>query len=304
MFSRRDACLSDVLFGGLFSIANVTRWINPGYRNPAMLKRISYPTLLIAWLAAIALCLLSVCFPGNVQAQSNYLPLPDRNHPLMRDDFPPGEISLIQLNRKPELRDVWQAVEIRGPKGMRINMADAGQFAPDLPRAARVAVMIGSVYRMRLTGIPNEPELELFPTLEVIDRTHPPAEREHRFPIPVEIDDEDLADAARGELVIRVIYLEDNQNAEPVDTANQPQRVLDLQPHQDALRIADQLGRPVAILRIGSRVPNVSEGQDWDNFLYGCPAWTTLKVIPTKQQLIDEGRWPVTANSGSISDRR
>ncbi len=79
---------------------------------------------------------------------------------------------------------------------------------------------------------------------------------------------------------------------------------MDLQPTQDALRTADRLGRPVAILRIGSRVPNVSEGQDWDNFLYGCPAWTALKPIPTKQMLIDQGRVPMSANSGSISDRR
>ncbi len=269
-----------------------------------MFKRISFPTLMIAWLAMIALCVLAVCFSGSAQAQSIYKPLPERNHPLFRDDFPPGQIGAIQLQRKPELRGLWQAVEIRGPKGMRVNMADAGQFASELPETARIAVMIGSVYRMRITGIANEPEMELFPTLEVIDRTHPPAEREHRFPIPIEIDEDDLADAAKGELVMRVIYLEDNQNAQPVDTAGQPQRVLDLKPHQDALRMADQLGRPVAILRIGSRVPNVTEGQDWSAFLYGCPAWTTLKVIPNKQQLIDEGKWPITANSGSISDRR
>ena len=272
-----------------------------------MLKRITFPTLLIAWLSTIALCVLAVCFSGTAQAQSLYKPLPNRSHSLMRDDFPPGEIGAIQLSRKPELRGLWQAVEIRGPKGMRINMADTGQFAPELLEPARIAVMIGSVYRMRITGIANEPEMELFPTLEVIDRTHPPAEREHRFPIPIEIDEDDLADAARGELVMRVIYLEDNQIAEPVDTAGKPQRVLDLQSHQDALRMADQLGRPLAILRIGSRVPSITEGQDWSAFLYGCPAWTTIKAILTKKQLMDEGKWPVTANSGnsgSISDRR
>ena len=266
--------------------------------------RISFPTLVVAWVALVALCLVAACMTQTAEAQSIYKPLPTQNHSLMRDHFPPGEIGAIQLARKPELRGLWQAVEIRGPKGMRVNMADAGQFAADLPKPARVAVMIGSVYRIRLTGIPNEPELELFPTLEIIDRTHPPAEREHRFPIPIEIDEDDLESAARGELVMRVIYLEDNQVAEPVDTAGKPQRVLDLQPHQDALKTADELGRPVAILRIGSRVPNVTEGQDWDAFLYGCPAWTSIKEIPTKQQLIEQGKWPVSANSGSLTDRR
>lgn len=269
-----------------------------------MLKRISFPTLLVAWITMVTLCLIATFITGSAHAQSQYTALPSQNHALLRDDFPPGEVGMIQLQRKPELRGLWQAVEIRGPKGMRVNMADAGQFAADLPEPARVAVMIGPVYRIRITGIPNEPEVELFPTLEIIDRTHPPAEREHRFPIPIEIDEDDLVDAANGEMVMRVIYLEDNQIAEPVNTAGQPQRVLDLKPHQDALRMADQLGRPVAILRIGSRVPNVTEGQDWDNFLYGCPAWAILKEIPTKQKLINEGKWPVITNSGSISDRR
>jgi hypothetical protein len=269
-----------------------------------MLHRISFPTLLLVWLTATVLCFLAICTSSNVRAQSLYSPLPKNNHPLLRDDMPPGAIGAIQLERKPELRGLWQAVEIRGPKGMRVNMADVDGFAKDLDEPARVAVLIGSVYRMRITGVPNEPDVELFPTLEVIDRTHPPAEREHRFPIPVELDEDDLLDAARGELVVRVIYVEDNQIAEPVDTAGQPQRVLDIKNHQDALRTADQFGRPVAILRIGSRVPNISNGQDAQAFLYGSPAWTVLKSIPTKQQLIDEGKWPVTANSGSISDRR
>ncbi len=62
-------------------------------------------------------------------------------------------------------------------------------------------------------------------------------------------------------MVMKVIYLEDNQIADPVDTSGNPQRVLDLRPSQDALQTADRLGRPVAILRIGSRVPNVSEAK-------------------------------------------
>jgi hypothetical protein len=164
--------------------------------------------------------------------------------------------------------------------------------------------MIGHVYRMQLTGIPFHDDLALYPTLEVIDRTHPPPEREHRFPIPIELDENDLADAADGHMVMRVIYLEDNEIAEPIHTADRPQRVMDVSAEQDALQTADRFGRPVAILRIGSRVPNVSAGQDWDNFLYGCPAWTKLKSIPTKKSLMEQGSVPLDARSGSISDRR
>ncbi len=267
-----------------------------------MIKRVPLKTLLVARLAAIAICMMGP-FVAQANAQGSYAKLPTNNHPLLRDSMGPGEIGAIQLLRKPQLRGVWQAIEIKGPKGLRVSMADAGQFTDDLAEA-RLAVMIGQVYRMRLTGLPLEEEVALYPTLEVIDRTHPPAEREHRFPIPIELDEDDLIDAARGEMVLKVIYLEDNEIAEPVNTAGQPQRVLDIPSTQDALRTADQMGRPVAILRIGSRVPNVTEGQDWDNFLFGCPAWVTLKQVPNQQNLTEQGQWPSSANRGSISDIR
>jgi hypothetical protein len=269
-----------------------------------MLQRVSFPALILGWLAVIAICIAAALINPAAHGQSPRTPLPNTAEALLHDDMPPGVIGSIQLQHKPHLRGVWQAIEIRAPQGVQVNFAEGGQFAPDIPSPARVAVLVGPVYRLRLTGIPGDQDVELFPTIEVIDRTCPPAEREHRFPIPIEIDEQDLADAAKGELVVRVIYVEDNEIAEPVNTAGLPQRVLDVRPNQNALRTADSLGRPVAILRIGSRVPNVTEGQDWLEFLYGCPPWTPLKAIPNKQQLIDEGRWPITAQSGSISDRR
>jgi len=271
-----------------------------------MFRHISFPTMVLGWVAFIVICILAVLFSNVALGQSAYNPnsasarLPNTTRSLLDDEMVPGAIGSIQLQRKPQLRGAWQAVEVRGPKGVKFNLAEAGQFAPDMPNPARVGLLVGAVYRLRLTGIEGDPDLELFPTIEVIDKTCPPAEREHRFPIPIEIDENDIADAARGELVMRVIYLEDSEVAEPVDTSGKPQRVLDISGNQNALRTADQLGRPVAILRMGSRVPNVTQGQDWLEFLYHCPPWTTLKPIPTKQMLIDEGRWPIIEYPRSI----
>ena len=242
-----------------------------------MFRHVSFPMLVLGWVAFIAICALAILMGNVAMGQSAYVPsgsqAPSRSRSLFDDEMAPGVIGAIQLQRKPQLRGAWQAVEVRGPKGVKFNLAEAGQFAPDMPTPARLGLLVGAVYRLRLTGVEGQPDLELFPTIE--------------------IDEMDIADAAKGEMVMRVIYLEDSQVAEPVDTSNKPQRVLDVSAQQNALRTADQLGRPVAILRMGSRVPNVTEGQDWLEFLYGCPPWTTLKPIPTKQMLIDEGRWPI-----------
>ncbi len=150
--------------------------------------------------------------------------------------------------------------------------------------------MVGAVYRFQLTSIPNEDGVELFPTVEVIDRLYPPAEREHRFPIPVVIDDLDIQSALRGDMVMRVIYLEDSEIAVPESYADGIQRVHDVTGTEQAIHAADHMGRPVAILRIGSRVPD-STGPD-EQFFYGSPPWSTIKEIPDREKLIENHGWP------------
>jgi hypothetical protein len=85
--------------------------------------------------------------------------------------------------------------------------------------------------------------------------------------------------------------LEDSEVADPVSTKPDTQTSLDIGPNENALRTADVLGRPVAILRIGSRVPADLTG-DLTEFLYGCPPWVPLPVAPNREQMIKAGRWP------------
>jgi hypothetical protein len=121
---------------------------------------------------------------------------------------------------------------------------------------ALVGMLIGPVYRLQVTNIPNNPGLELFPTVEVIDRLYPPPGLALRFPIPVELTQDELEMAARGMFVTRVIYVEDPSLALPVrQTKNGEQPWMEARRGEDPLVVADSLGRPVAILRIGGRVP-------------------------------------------------
>ncbi len=130
-------------------------------------------------------------------------------------------------------------------------------------------MLIGAVYRLRVTNIPQREGLEVFPTIEVVDRLYPPIGAEGRFPIPIELTREEIDLALAGKFVTRVIYLEDPLNASPVAEDPQEQTYFEAAVHDNPLEVADRLGRPMAILRLGGRVPE-ENGPD-AAFLYGSP---------------------------------
>jgi hypothetical protein len=157
----------------------------------------------------------------------------------------------------------FQPVRIRAPQGARIALASENSFTDAAPGDALVGMQIGPVYRLRVTEIPNNPGLEVFPTIEVIDRLYPPPGLALRFPIPVELTADELDMAARGAFVTRVIYIEDPHTAMPVARrAHEEQPWIEAPSGADPLVEADIRGRAVAILRIGSRVPNANTQAD------------------------------------------
>jgi hypothetical protein len=117
-------------------------------------------------------------------------------------------------------------------------------------------MQIGPVYRLRVAGFAPDGGGEVFPTVEVIDRLYPPAGLALRYPIPIELTRDELQKAADGMLVTRVIYLENPNAALPADEPQGEQPWVEAPHGTDPLAIADEMGRPVAILRIGGRVPN------------------------------------------------
>ena len=214
-------------------------------------------------------------------------------HYLMDARQEPGAVARMQIARQAPGVGTFQALSISGPKGMEVALAKDGQFLPTLEAPVTTAMLVGAVYRFRVTGVPFRPGEELYPTVEVIDRIDAPAGREHRFPIPVVLTPEDLQSALAGALVTRVIYLEDSEVAEPIAAKLGEQRTTDVGPLDNALQTADQLGKPVAILRIGSRVPADLTG-DLSAFLYGCPPWLPLPAVPSREQFVNSGQWPET----------
>lgn len=195
--------------------------------------------------------------------------------------MPPGAIGRGQLERGGPLPGYFQPVEIKAPLGASISIADSGQFAAPQAGPLIAGMLIGSVYRLRVTNIPLQEGLEVYPTIEVIDRTYPPLGQEFRFPIPIELTQDEIEMALDGKFVTRVIYLENPEAALPVAQKSEPQSFFEVAEDENPLEVADSLGRPMAILRMGGRLPS-SDGPD-ETFLFGSPPmlkWTPAEAPP------------------------
>ncbi|MEE8450375.1 MAG: hypothetical protein V3R99_00620 [Thermoguttaceae bacterium] len=184
--------------------------------------------------------------------------------------MPPGAIGGRQLQRGGPLHGFFQPVQIKAPTGALVSLAESGSFEEPQKAPRRVGMLIGQVYRIRVMGIPRNPGMEVFPTIEIIDRLYTPRDQMDRFAIPVELTLADLELALQGKFVTRVIYLEDPANALPVPDDPGAQDWFEAAPGQDPLAVADALGRPVAILRLGGRLPDHAARPN-EHFLYGCP---------------------------------
>ncbi len=240
----------------------------------------SDPGKVLAWVSALVL----LCLGRITTAQSP-------NAHFLQDGYaPPGAVGAAQLARGGPLHAYFQPVELQGPEGSQVALAAEGDFLEPVEGPVNVGLLIGAVYRLRVTGIPGAEEGEVYPSIEVIDRLYPPAGQERRFAIPVELSQEDLQLALAGNFVTRVIYLEDPGTALPLDDA-EATAAYDAGPSADPLEVADRLGRPVAILRLGGRLPDDHAPPD-DRFLHGCPPFSIFRPydepLPEDEALPDE----------------
>jgi hypothetical protein len=209
----------------------------------------------------VLVCASLACSPAAAQRDVHYW------HSTR--DMAPGEIARRQLVRGGPLEGYFQPVEITVPEGASISLAQDGGFTAAHTDKTTVGMLIGHVYRLKVTGIPLHEGFEVYPTVEVVDRLYPPPGLARRFPIPIQLTKEELIYALNGQFVTRVIYLENPRAALPVRDNPQLQRVFEVGRQDDPLRIADELGRPMAILRMGSRIPE-HDGSN-GRFTYGTP---------------------------------
>jgi hypothetical protein len=214
-------------------------------------------------------------------------------HFLHAGAMPPGAIGNLQLQQGGPLPGYFQPVEIMAPQGAMVSLADGADFMRPAPCPLGAGMLIGAVYRLKVTSIPNHEGVEVYPTIEVIDRLYPPIGQEVRFPIPVQITQEEIEMAVSGRFVTRVIYLEDPLNPLPIAQQPDEQTCFEIAAGDNPLDVADRMGRPMAILRLGARLPD-AQGPD-AAFLFGSPPWLKFQpvvverspVLPPERAAVD-----------------
>ena len=179
-------------------------------------------------------------------------------------DTPAGAVGARAVLLDPARRG-FQTVRVTANGGGTVEVYGS-PYAPPIPvpptagaeedPGALVRLCVGKTYRMRLTDVPGLPAgTTLFPSVELIDRLHPPDGLASAFPLPVSLTEREAELAAGGALLTKVIYLEDPDLA-PTTRFTGPLRRTDLPPGEDPLAAGDARGRVIAVVRVGGRVPD------------------------------------------------
>ena len=249
------------MFGPPYFVNSVGPMLSQETLSMSISKSNRHTTLVLALVGTVAV-MLGMCDQALAQLDR---PL----HHRYNVSPAPGYIGQQQLRGDIRRIGYSQPIELLLPEGAKVAMAEGGAFTAPQATPLKVGLQLAQVYRFQISQIPLREGAEIFPTLEVIDRLHPPEGARWRFPVPVQITRDEIDLALAGKMVTRVIYVENPTTALAHHVDKRFQRYFEVRPDTDPVRVADQLGRPIAILRIGSRLPD-AQGPS-DTFLYGSP---------------------------------
>ncbi len=226
-------------------------------------------------------------FGSTVLAQGFHQPLSQHT--------PPGQAA-AWLNYIRQYDANWlQPIQLEVQGGGSLEVYSGSNQSMGMGQApAIVAVNAGHLYRFRITNLPNFPGADIYPSVELLDRLHPPAGREDEFPIPIVITADDIQTAMNGQLVTRVIYLEQPQFAQTLDPLRReiPQAIPG---SENALQEADRLGRPMAVIRIGGRRPSPGSPMEF----FGTGGAVQLRELPGVQRPEENQNGPASVQMNS-----
>ncbi|MBO7679043.1 MAG: hypothetical protein J6S75_05170 [Thermoguttaceae bacterium] len=164
------------------------------------------------------------------------------------------------------------------PQGTIAAIASENGFVENRAMPDLFALRPGEVYRFKIYNIPFHEGAELFPSVEVLNRTFPPEGKALDFPVQLLLTQEDLEFALDGQFVTRVVFLERVKDALPADSSFSDEGLsIDVPTGLSPVSVAETRGTVMAIIRVGSRLPE-EEPNAQSPFYFGLPSL----VLPSR----------------------
>lgn len=190
---------------------------------------------------------------GTAQAQTRE---DSARYPLMDHRVPPGIWGQWVQNAGRVNGLEFQAVSVELPTTGQVTWFVGSR--DDVKTTANARLAVAQSYRLKLSDMPEFPGVELYPSIELIDRLHPPAGHADKFSMPLSFTIDELDAAISGQMITKVVYLEQPQLALPFELSGDT-AVRTVQPRGNLIEEADEAGRPLAIIRLGGRLPAPNE---------------------------------------------
>lgn len=158
------------------------------------------------------------------------------------------------LDRRPSSAAGVDTVQVQfvQPEGAKVSVhggTEAGWLTP-LTLPGHMDFRGGRSYRVRLSDIPNQPGVTIWGRLTVADVTDYTIESA----VPLEITRDDVEDAKRNVLVVKVVFLPDQEH-QIYAIPGAPTSIVStrLEPGKDAVEEAEKQGTVLLVLRLGGR---------------------------------------------------
>lgn len=144
------------------------------------------------------------------------------------------------------------------PAGMKVSWFAPGKdgapgfTAQGLDTPGKYNFLQGAIYRLKLSNVPNRPDMNLYPTLEVLPGTPKAAAFLAHSTVPVSFTEEDFQQIAAGHFVVKVIYLPDAQYQDLAGPGGPDEIVSSrLEPGVDPIAEASKRGSILVVVRLG-----------------------------------------------------
>ncbi len=154
----------------------------------------------------------------------------------------------------PAISNQRTAIKFVSPERVRISWLSNGTYADTgLVAPASYNFMQGSVYRLKLAGVPTQPGKLYYPTLEIAPSTLKTVTFLSHNSVPVAFTNDDFDRVNAGNMVIKVIYLPDPAFQDSAALGGAEEVVsTQLEPGADPIVEATRRGTILAVIRLGN----------------------------------------------------